>query len=70
MTSFVIWLANPETHTVHKGVAEGRARKWDPRCNIPTARSEGDAGTITIDESEAARWVAEEGYEWCRWCVD
>lgn len=67
-TNFYTYTANHEARTVHRGTTDGRARRWDPRCNIPTARAEGAEGTETIGALEANRLVDEEGYAWCGWC--
>lgn len=61
-----VFVVNHETRTLHKGLTDGNSTKFDPRCNIPTARKEGAAGTETVSLNEANALV-DAGYRWCEY---
>lgn len=52
----VIYELNPEDSMIHRGVFDISA-KWDPRCNMPTARKAGDAGTNRLSKPEVVAMV-------------
>ena len=57
------FIINPENKTIHTNPPHGK-------CNIPTARKEGETGTKTVNFSAATLLRWEEGFRTCDICFE